>query len=189
MALGRNHKPRKPRKIRELLFPREISKIVEIAFGTDLLSAGFRFQRPGAWGIPARDVTRIQLRFSRQVDWDRYRVCLPYSLYPSHIWQVAITQSITQAASTMADISHSNYTSRTPVYFLGIGGPNFIENQDHPAFAKLAAVGQEVTTQVKPKAIVIFSAHWQGGPNKIKINVAEKTDIMYDYKGFPPHFY
>jgi 4,5-DOPA dioxygenase extradiol len=89
----------------------------------------------------------------------------------------------------MADISHLNNTSRTPVYFLGIGEPNFIENQDHPAFAKLAAVGQEITTQVKPKAIVIFSAHWQGGPNKIKVNVAQKTDIIYDYKGFPPHFY
>jgi hypothetical protein len=42
-ALGRNRKLRKLHKIRELLFPRKISKIVEIGFGTDRLFAWFRF--------------------------------------------------------------------------------------------------------------------------------------------------
>jgi 4,5-DOPA dioxygenase extradiol len=76
-----------------------------------------------------------------------------------------------------------------PVYFLSIGGPNFINATDHPAYSKLAAVGQEITTKVKPKAIVVFSAHWQGGPNKILINAAEHTDLIYDFYGFPPHYY
>ncbi|KAF2810305.1 Extradiol aromatic ring-opening dioxygenase [Mytilinidion resinicola] len=76
-----------------------------------------------------------------------------------------------------------------PVYFLGIGGPNFLESTNHPAYAKLAAVGREITTKVKLKAVVVFSAHWQGGPNTIRINVAEKTDQIYDFYGFPPHFY
>lgn len=76
-----------------------------------------------------------------------------------------------------------------PVYFLGIGGPNFLENTTHPAYAKLAEVGSEITTFVKPKAVVVVSAHWQGGPSTIKINTAAETDIIYDFYGFPPHFY
>ncbi|KAI0846405.1 putative aromatic ring-opening dioxygenase LigB subunit [Daldinia vernicosa] len=89
----------------------------------------------------------------------------------------------------MSDSSHIDGPSRPPVYFLGIGGPNFIENTAHPAYAKLAEVGQEITTKVKPKAVVVFSAHWQASPNKLQINVAEKTDLIYDFYGFPPHYY
>ena len=91
---------------------------------------------------------------------------------------------------TMATPAANNYIrGRTPVYFLSIGGPNFLENTNHPAYAELAAIGQEITTHVKPKAVVVFSAHWHGGPNKIKINVAEETDLIYDFYGFPPHYY
>ncbi|CAH0037983.1 unnamed protein product [Clonostachys solani] len=79
--------------------------------------------------------------------------------------------------------------SRPPTYFLGIGGPNFMENTSHPAYAKLAEVGHEITTRVKPKAVVAFSAHWQSGPTTIQINTAEKTDLIYDFYGFPPHYY
>jgi aromatic ring-opening dioxygenase catalytic subunit (LigB family) len=89
------------------------------------------------------------------------------------------------ATSTGDDIN----SGRTPVYFLGIGGPNFIGNTEHPAYAKLAAIGQEITTKVKPKAVIVFSAHWQGGPNTLKINVAEHPDLIYDFYGFPPHYY
>jgi hypothetical protein len=109
--------------------------------------------------------------------------------YRSSIWQAATTQPVTQAASIMSDSSHINSPSRTPVYFLGIGGPGFMENTEHAAYAKLGAVGREITTRVKPKAVVVFSAHWQDGPSTIKINVAEQTDIIYDFYGFPPHFY
>lgn len=76
-----------------------------------------------------------------------------------------------------------------PVYFLGIGGPNFLENTGHPAYARLAEVGRQITDIVKPKAVVVFSAHWQGGANTIKINTAAEADIIYDFYGFPPHFY
>ena len=85
--------------------------------------------------------------------------------------------------------SHSRSPSRTPVYFLGIGGPNFMEDQDHPAFLKLGETGREITTKVKPKAVVVFSAHWQHGPSTVAVNVAEKTDLIYDFYGFPPHYY
>ena len=107
----------------------------------------------------------------------------------SRIWQAITTQSTSQAENIMSDSSAANSPSRTPVYFLGIGGPNFMENTEHPAYAKLAEVGREITTKVKPKAVVVFSAHWQDSPSKIKINVAEQTDIIYDFYGFPPHYY
>ncbi len=64
-----------------------------------------------------------------------------------------------------------------------------MESTDHPAYSKLATVGKEITTKVKPKAVVVFSAHWQEGPNKIKINSVEKTDLIYDFYGFPAHYY
>jgi 4,5-DOPA dioxygenase extradiol len=89
----------------------------------------------------------------------------------------------------MSDLPDLSIPSRTPVYFLGIGGPNFIENTAHPAYAKLTEVGQEITAKVKPKAVIVFSAHWQGGPNKIQINVAENSDLIYDFYGFPPHYF
>lgn len=85
--------------------------------------------------------------------------------------------------------ANDNISRRLPVYFLGIGGPTFVDDTEHPAYAELAAIGQEITTEVKPKAVVVFSAHWKGDPNKIKINAAEQTDIIYDFSGFPPHYY
>jgi 4,5-DOPA dioxygenase extradiol len=91
--------------------------------------------------------------------------------------------------SIMSSTTASSSSSRLPVYFLGIGGPNFMENTAHPAYANLATIGREITTQVKPKAIVVFSAHWQEGPSRIKINAAEHTDIIYDFYNFPPHYY
>jgi len=109
--------------------------------------------------------------------------------YTSSIQQATTTKSTTEAAIIMSDSSYLNSPSRTPVYLLGIGGPNFMEDKDHPAYAKLASVGREITTKVKPNAVVVFSAHWQDGPNKVKINVAEQTDQIYDFYGFPPHYY
>lgn len=35
----------------------------------------------------------------------------------------------------------------------------------------------------------MISAHWQAGPNTIAINAAEETDIIYDFYGFPKHYY
>lgn len=97
--------------------------------------------------------------------------------------------AITRVTNVMSDLSIVSGHTRTPVYFLGIGGPNFMENHDHPAYTKLQAIGQEITTKVKPKAVVVFSAHWQAGPSRIEINIAEDTNIIYDFYGFPPHYY
>lgn len=64
-----------------------------------------------------------------------------------------------------------------------------MEDFDHPAYSKLQEIGKEITGKVKPKAVVVFSAHWQASPDKIQVNTAEITDLIYDYYGFPDHYY
>ncbi|KFY93874.1 hypothetical protein V500_03502 [Pseudogymnoascus sp. VKM F-4518 (FW-2643)] len=87
----------------------------------------------------------------------------------------------------------SSPASRTPVYFLSIGGPNTMDATEHPAYAKLSAVGHEITTLVKPKAIVVISGHWQddslNDKSRAKINVAEEADLIYDFYGLPRRYY
>jgi len=78
---------------------------------------------------------------------------------------------------------------RTPVYFLSHGGPNIMEDYDHPAYSKLQEIGKEITQKVKPKAVVVFSAHWQASRNTIEVNTAHKLPLIYDYMGFPEHYY
>jgi aromatic ring-opening dioxygenase catalytic subunit (LigB family) len=52
---------------------------------------------------------------------------------------------------------------------------------EHPAYRKLAQIGREITTKVKPRAVVVFSAHWQAGKDTIQVNTAETTDLIYEY--------
>lgn len=94
---------------------------------------------------------------------------------------------------------------RPPVYFLSHGGvslrsilflkerisltnlpfdplsqPNIMYQHDHPAHRKLQEIGREITTKVKPKAVVVFSGHWQAGRDTIQVNTAEVTDLIYE---------
>ena len=52
----------------------------------------------------------------------------------------------------------------------------------HPAYAQLEKIGREITQTVQPKAVVVFSAHWQAGPRKIEVNTAESTKLIYEYR-------
>ncbi|USW47601.1 Putative extradiol ring-cleavage dioxygenase, class III enzyme, subunit B [Septoria linicola] len=79
--------------------------------------------------------------------------------------------------------------TRTPVYFLSHGGPNIMEETQHKAYGKLQEIGQEVTQKVRPKAVVVFSAHWEGYRDTIEVNTAETMPLIYDFSGFPPHYY
>ncbi|KAI9804990.1 MAG: hypothetical protein M1833_006293 [Piccolia ochrophora] len=79
--------------------------------------------------------------------------------------------------------------SRTPIYFIGHGGPNLMFDDHHPAFKKLEEIGKEITTKVKPKAVVVVSAHWQAEKDKIYVNTAEATDLIYDFYNFPSEYY
>ncbi|KAF6219557.1 hypothetical protein HO133_004026 [Letharia lupina] len=61
---------------------------------------------------------------------------------------------------------------------------------NHPVYKKLQGIGKDITTKVKPKAVVVFSAHWQSeGSNKIQVNTKENADLIYDFCGFPGHYY
>ncbi|KAJ9397811.1 hypothetical protein DTO282F9_5331 [Paecilomyces variotii] len=96
-----------------------------------------------------------------------------------------------QAKSNLANLraEESGTKMRTPVYFISHGGPNVMYERDHPAYSKLQELGREITTKVKPRAVVVFSAHWQAGPDTIQVNTAEITDLIYDFYGFPSHYY
>jgi len=60
----------------------------------------------------------------------------------------------------------------------------------HPVWPELQAIGREITQKVKPSAIVVFSAHWQAQrANTIEVNVSEQEPLLYDFYGFPRHYY
>lgn len=80
----------------------------------------------------------------------------------------------------VTSISSSKNMTRTPVYFLSHGGPNIMEDVQHPAYKKLQEIGREITQKVKPKGVVVFSAHWQAEPHTIQVNTAEITDLIYE---------
>ena len=113
---------------------------------------------------------------------------LAISLYPLSTpllrWAKTITQRasaspLNSTSSTALKQVHSSLSvmPRTPVYFLSHGGPNIIEDYDHPAYSKLQEIGKEITQKVKPKAVVVFSAHWQASRNTIEVNTAEVTKL------------
>ncbi|KAI1140639.1 LigB-domain-containing protein [Hypoxylon sp. FL0543] len=80
-------------------------------------------------------------------------------------------------------------TKKPPVYFFSHGGPDVQYRTDHPVYPVLQNIGREITEKVKPKAVVVFSGHWEAEPDLIEVNSAEHTDLIYDFYGFPPEFY
>ncbi|KAI1411363.1 LigB-domain-containing protein [Hypoxylon sp. FL1857] len=80
-------------------------------------------------------------------------------------------------------------TNRPPVYFFSHGGPDVQYRTDHPVYPILQNIGREITEKVKPKAVVVFSGHWEAEPDLIEVNSAEHTDLIYDFYGFPLEFY
>ncbi|KAF4509006.1 hypothetical protein G6O67_005320 [Ophiocordyceps sinensis] len=69
------------------------------------------------------------------------------------------------------------------------GGPDVQYNTEHPVYPVLQDIGREITQRLKPKAVVVFSAHWMGKKDTILINKEEHVDLVYDFYGFPDHFY
>lgn len=63
-------------------------------------------------------------------------------------------------------------------------------DKDHPVFSKLQQMGREITQRVEPAAVVVFSAHWQSDhPGAIEVNTSEQEPLLYDFYGFPKHYY
>lgn len=58
--------------------------------------------------------------------------------------------------------------------------PTVMYKTDHPVYPVLQAIGKEITQQVKPKAVVVFSAHWQARPSMVLVNNAQDTDLIYE---------
>ncbi|PGH10552.1 hypothetical protein AJ80_07498 [Polytolypa hystricis UAMH7299] len=93
------------------------------------------------------------------------------------------------AATATATTAAGVMMAKTPIYFLSHGGPNIMYQNDHPAFRKLQEIGREITQKVKPRAVVVFSAHWQGTRDTVQVNQAPLTELIYDFYGFPGHYY
>lgn len=71
-----------------------------------------------------------------------------------------------------------------PAIFLGHGSPmNAIEETEFNA--GIQKISQEIPT---PKAIVIFSAHWQTY-NATYIGTSERPETLYDFRWFPEELY
>ncbi|KXT17158.1 hypothetical protein AC579_353 [Pseudocercospora musae] len=108
------------------------------------------------------------------------------------VFRRLLTSAQSQHASLLSQLnslSSNDRMTRTPVYFLSHGGPNIMEETQHPAYAKLQEIGLEITQKVKPKAVVVFSAHWEGDRDTIEVNTATEMPLIYDFYGFPAHYY
>ncbi|KAF4335314.1 aromatic ring-opening dioxygenase subunit [Fusarium beomiforme] len=89
----------------------------------------------------------------------------------------------------VASQSQTAAVTKAPVYFFSHGGPDVQYNTKHPVYPVLQRIGREITHKVKPKAVVVFSAHWMGEESTIHVNNAIDTPLIYDFYGFPDHFY
>jgi len=100
---------------------------------------------------------------------------------------------LSKAATTLSQIISPSRSSqrmpRTPVLCISHGGPNLVEDSDHPAYKQLQKLGREITQDIRPKAIVVISAHWAGEPNQVEVNTAVTQGLIYDFYGFPAHYY
>ncbi|CAO3609768.1 unnamed protein product [Mucor fragilis] len=89
----------------------------------------------------------------------------------------------------MSTAAVNTATKRTPVFFISHGGPNLLENQDKPGHF-YNWFGNYLKNELKPKAIVIISAHWQGqGNDSVFVETSEKPKLIYDFFNFPRRYY
>ncbi|KAJ1672891.1 hypothetical protein EV182_006283, partial [Spiromyces aspiralis] len=82
--------------------------------------------------------------------------------------------------------------SRMPVLFLSHGGPNLLSDEEYPLDRGVGKGLREIGTYIrnlKPRAILIASAHWQAEPEVIHVNQQQITPLIYDFYGFPDEYY
>lgn len=58
-------------------------------------------------------------------------------------------------------------------------------NKDHDVYPVLQNIGKEITQKVKPKAVVVFSAHWQAKPDLIEVNNGQEAELIYEFVPYP----
>ncbi|KAI8888202.1 Extradiol aromatic ring-opening dioxygenase [Backusella circina FSU 941] len=78
---------------------------------------------------------------------------------------------------------------KSPVFFVSHGGPNLLEDTGK-AGEFYSWFGNYLKNELKPKAIVIISAHWQGeGRKGVFVDVSDKPKLIYDFYNFPKRYY
>ena len=83
----------------------------------------------------------------------------------------------------------SKQSKKTPVLFTSHGSPMDIplSKSERPFWATLSKLGVELKENYDIKAAVVISAHWE--TKGTFINSAPLQKQIYDYYGFPKHFY
>ena len=75
-------------------------------------------------------------------------------------------------------------TTKTPLLFIAHGSPmNAIEQNQYTESWR--AIGESI---LKPRAILMFSAHWIT-EHETRISTCAEPDMIYDMGGFPPELY
>jgi 4,5-DOPA dioxygenase extradiol len=73
-------------------------------------------------------------------------------------------------------------TARLPVLFQAHGAPPLL---DDPGWMRELA--DWATALLRPRAIVVVSAHWEAAP--LSIGAVQPVPLIYDFYGFPARFY
>lgn len=126
-----------------------------------------------------------------------------HSLLP----RLPVPEQVSKAATALSRFTSQNAISSTnvtmpfrpPVYFFSHGGvrtqillspllnssqrrnqPDVMYNKEHAVYPVLQDIGNEITQKVKPKAVVVFSAHWQAKSDLIQVNNVVENDLIYE---------
>ncbi|KAH8818680.1 Extradiol ring-cleavage dioxygenase, class III enzyme, subunit B [Flagelloscypha sp. PMI_526] len=83
-----------------------------------------------------------------------------------------------------------------PAFFFSHGSPSLAFDMGIPwmgpngPLAKfLADFGPAILKKYNPKAIVVFSAHWETAKERLVTDYGDENPLLYDYYGFPKTFY
>ncbi|XP_044731622.1 4,5-DOPA dioxygenase extradiol-like [Chrysoperla carnea] len=77
--------------------------------------------------------------------------------------------------------SKTEESSKTPVFFISHGGPNFMYMKDFGGYKAVEKIGNEIKNFPNLKGIIVISAHWQSNLDEIYVNTAEHTELLYDF--------
>ena len=81
--------------------------------------------------------------------------------------------------------------TRLPTYFISHGGGPwpYMKNEYGRTYDRLKAALREMPGQigVRPKAILLISAHWQ--EDEFTVMTSPAPGMIHDYKGFPDYTY
>ncbi len=96
---------------------------------------------------------------------------------------IMATPIITKAENVISELAKAGATAKMPLIFIGHGNPmNAL--YDNNFTQTLKGIQNKI---VKPKAILVISAHWLTNGTFVSINPTPKT--IYDFGGFPDELF